>query len=64
MIYAATVGVAYILMLLIMYFNGYIFFSVLFGAGLGKFLCDWVTFTVERETLEREPLVRGAAKEC
>jgi copper transporter 1 len=40
-IHAATFGVAYIVMLLAMYFNGYIIISIILGAFLGKFLCDW-----------------------
>lgn len=35
-------GVAYLLMLLAMYYNGYIIISILLGTGLGKFLCDWM----------------------
>jgi copper transporter 1 len=45
-IHAATFGVAYIVMLLAMYYNGYIIISILIGALLGKFLCDWMTRTV------------------
>ncbi|KAF3342634.1 Putative fumarate reductase [Verticillium dahliae VDG2] len=39
-------GLAYIIMLLAMYYNGYIIISILLGAGLGKFLCDWLPFKV------------------
>ena len=28
--------------LLAMYYNGYIIFSIFIGAGLGKFVCDWM----------------------
>ncbi|KAH8711920.1 Ctr copper transporter family-domain-containing protein [Phaeosphaeriaceae sp. PMI808] len=41
-IHGVTLGLAYIIMLLIMYYNGYIFISVILGAVLGKFLCDWM----------------------
>ncbi|ETI28752.1 hypothetical protein G647_01203 [Cladophialophora carrionii CBS 160.54] len=41
-IHAVTFGVAYIVMLLAMYYNGYIIISIFIGAGLGKFLCDWM----------------------
>jgi copper transporter 1 len=41
-IHGATLAVAYIVMLLIMYYNGYIFISIILGAVLGKFLCDWM----------------------
>ncbi|KAL2257091.1 hypothetical protein VTK26DRAFT_677 [Humicola hyalothermophila] len=45
-LHAATFGVAYIVMLLAMSYNGYIIFCILIGALLGKFLCDWMTKTV------------------
>ena len=41
-IHAATFGVAYIIMLLAMYFNGYIIISIIIGSFIGKFLCDWL----------------------
>lgn len=40
-LHAVTFGVAYIIMLLAMYYNGYIIICIFIGAGLGKFLCDW-----------------------
>ena len=40
-IHAVTFGVAYIIMLLAMYYNGYLIICIFIGAGLGKFLCDW-----------------------
>lgn len=45
-LHAATFGLAYIVMLLAMYYNGYIIICILIGALLGKFLCDWMTKTV------------------
>lgn len=45
-IHAATFGLAYIVMLLAMYYNGYVIISIILGALLGKFLCDWMTRTV------------------
>ncbi|KAK4234518.1 copper transport protein CTR3 [Achaetomium macrosporum] len=45
-IHAATFGLAYIVMLLAMYYNGYIIICILIGALLGKFLCDWMTCRV------------------
>ncbi|RYP22111.1 hypothetical protein DL765_001870 [Monosporascus sp. GIB2] len=45
-IHAATFGLAYIIMLLAMYFNGYIIISIFIGAGIGKFLCDWMVVKV------------------
>jgi copper transporter 1 len=41
-LHGAILAVAYLVMLLIMYYNGYIFISVILGAVLGKFLCDWM----------------------
>lgn len=46
LIHTATFGLAYIVMLLAMYYNGYIIICILIGALLGKFLCDWMTRTV------------------
>lgn len=45
-LHAATFGLAYILMLLVMYFNGFIIISIILGAGLGKFMCDWMSATI------------------
>lgn len=45
-IHATTFGLAYLVMLLAMYYNGYVIISILIGALLGKFLCDWMTKTV------------------
>lgn len=41
-----TFGIAYIVMLLAMYFNGYIIISIFLGAGIGKFFCDWLVLKV------------------
>lgn len=46
LIHTATFGLAYIVMLLAMYYNGYVIICILIGALLGKFLCDWMTKTV------------------
>ncbi|KAM7192752.1 putative high affinity copper protein [Rhypophila sp. PSN 637] len=45
-LHAVTFGLAYIVMLLAMYYNGYIIICILIGAGLGKFLCDWLSMTL------------------
>ena len=45
-IHAITFGVAYIIMLLAMYFNGFIIISIFIGAGIGKFVCDWLVVKV------------------
>ena len=42
LIHAATFGVGYIVMLLAMYFNGFIIISIIIGAFLGKVFCDWM----------------------
>lgn len=63
-IHGVTLGLAYIVMLLIMHFNGYIFISVVLGAVLGKFLCDWmvvrIPYTSQGEKEERHSSI-GAA---
>lgn len=46
-IHAATFGGAYIIMLLAMYFNGYVIICIFIGAGLGKFLCDWLVVRID-----------------
>ena len=45
-IHAVTFGVGYIIMLLAMYFNGYIIISIIIGAGLGKYFADWLVVDV------------------
>lgn len=46
-IHAVTFAGAYIIMLLAMYFNVYVLFSIFIGAGLGKFLCDWLVIKID-----------------
>ncbi|KAK6336144.1 hypothetical protein TWF696_001710 [Orbilia brochopaga] len=46
-IYAVLLGVGYILMLLAMYYNGYIFFCLVLGAWLGNFLFGWDTCVLD-----------------
>ena len=41
-IHAVTFGIAYITMLLAMHFNGYVIICIIIGAGIGKFVCDWM----------------------
>ncbi|KAI1360111.1 ctr copper transporter [Xylaria arbuscula] len=43
LIHAMAFGIAYILMLIAMAFNGYVIIVIIIGAGFGKFLCDWMT---------------------
>lgn len=52
-LHAATFGLAYIIMLLAMYFNGFIIISILIGAGIGKFICDWLVVKVVIDTEQR-----------
>lgn len=42
-LYMVLVGITYILMLVAMQFNGWVIISILLGAFVGKFLCDWMT---------------------
>ncbi|KAK3197785.1 hypothetical protein GRF29_216g1279729 [Pseudopithomyces chartarum] len=53
-IHGITLGVAYLLMLLVMSFNGFIFISIILGAILGKFLCDWMVVRIPYEAVDRE----------
>lgn len=46
LLHAVTFGLAYIIMLLAMYFNGYIILSIIIGSGVGKFLCDWMVVRI------------------
>ncbi|KAI8220960.1 hypothetical protein K4K54_008190 [Colletotrichum sp. SAR 10_86] len=51
-LHAVTFGVAYVVMLLAMYFNGYIIISIIVGAGLGKYLTDWLSCTVGEQEFQ------------
>ncbi|KAH7272268.1 Copper Transporter integral membrane protein that functions in high affinity copper transport [Fusarium solani] len=51
-IHAMTFAGAYIIMLLAMYFNGYVIISIFIGSGLGKFFCDWLVVKIDLEGLE------------
>lgn len=46
-LHAVSLGVAYVVMLLVMSYNGYVIMCVLIGGGLGKFFCDWMTRRIE-----------------
>lgn len=52
LIHAITFGGAYITMLLAMYYNGYVIICIFIGAGLGKFLCDWMVVKVDLREME------------
>lgn len=45
-IHAVVFGLAYLVMLLAMYYNGYVILSIILGAGIGKFLCDWMVVKI------------------
>jgi copper transporter 1 len=53
-LHGVTLGVAYLLMLIVMSFNGFIFISVILGAILGKFLCDWMVVRLPFQALTSE----------
>lgn len=53
-LHGITLGLAYILMLIVMSFNGFIFISIVLGAILGKFLCDWMVVRIPFEAAERD----------
>ncbi|KAI1339405.1 copper transport protein ctr4 [Xylariaceae sp. FL0016] len=42
-IHGAAFGLAYIIMLIAMSFNGYVIICIVLGATIGKFLSDWMT---------------------
>lgn len=46
-LHALTFGTAYIVMLMAMYFNGYVIICIFIGAGLGKFVCDWLEVKID-----------------
>lgn len=48
-IHGCTLGLAYIIMLLAMHYNGYIIISIILGAIIGKFLCDWMVIRIPYE---------------
>ncbi|KAI3325193.1 ctr copper transporter [Xylariaceae sp. AK1471] len=43
LIHAVAFGIAYILMLIAMAYNGYVIIMIIIGAGFGKFVCDWTS---------------------
>lgn len=62
-IHMVTFGVAYIIMLLAMYFNGYIIISIFIGAFLGKFLGDWLEYKVSMTSLGSDKSASGGIDE-
>jgi len=46
-LHAITLGLAYIIMLIAMSYNGYIIISIILGALVGKFICDWMVLKVQ-----------------
>ncbi|CEH15985.1 Copper transporter [Ceraceosorus bombacis] len=63
LLHATTFAAAYIVMLLAMYFNGFIILSIILGAGLGKLICDWETLQI---TLDQADIAKEdrAATTC
>ncbi|EJT73602.1 hypothetical protein GGTG_07458 [Gaeumannomyces tritici R3-111a-1] len=45
-LHAVTFGLAYIVMLIAMYYNVILLVMIVLGAGIGKFFCDWMTRTI------------------
>ena len=46
LLYAVICFLSYFIMLIAMSFNGWIILSIALGALLGKFICDWMAFTI------------------
>lgn len=46
-LHAVLFGLAYIVMLIVMAANGYMIISIILGAGVGKFFCDWLVLDGE-----------------
>lgn len=65
LIHAVMFGLGYLIMLLAMYYNGYVLISIWIGALLGKFLCDWLTvkFEIHGEDEEEEMMSDGFTDE-
>ncbi|WVF70016.1 hypothetical protein IAT40_004802 [Kwoniella sp. CBS 6097] len=55
LLHVTQFGVAYLLMLLAMYYNGYVIISILIGTGIGKFFCDWLVMGIPATTAEEDP---------
>ncbi|KAF2124079.1 Ctr-domain-containing protein [Dothidotthia symphoricarpi CBS 119687] len=53
-LHGVTLGLAYIIMLIVMSFNGYMFISIVLGGILGKFLCDWLVVRIETGVMEEK----------
>jgi copper transporter 1 len=53
-IHSITLRLAYIVILLIMHFNGFISISTILGAILGKFSCDWLVVRIPYSTPEQK----------
>lgn len=62
LLHAVTFGGAYMVMLLVMYCNGYVIISIFIGTGLGKFLCDWLVVRVDVESMRPLSCADGIAE--
>ncbi|KAK6505776.1 hypothetical protein TWF481_007668 [Arthrobotrys musiformis] len=54
LIYAVLLGVGYLLMLLAMYYNGYVFFCLVIGAWMGNFLFGMDTCVLDESVVGAE----------
>ncbi|TLD04778.1 uncharacterized protein PgNI_09149 [Pyricularia grisea] len=64
LLHALTFGLAYIVMLIAMYYNVILLVMIVLGAGIGKFFCDWMTRTLLVDGVPGvEVSAPGAAKE-
>jgi len=59
LIHMAQFGLAYIIMLLAMYYNGYIIISIIIGAFLGAFVFSWEAIDLGLDTKEETTLCCG-----
>lgn len=59
---AVAFGIAYILMLIAMAFNGYVIIVIIIGAGFGKFLCDWMTQNIVVGAATTSPPTESSAE--
>lgn len=59
MFYVVIFVVVYIIMLLVMSYNGVIIFLIIVGVGFGKFFMDWLSLMIELGGEEDEKKVEG-----
>ncbi|KAG9244676.1 Ctr copper transporter family-domain-containing protein [Calycina marina] len=59
LLHCAQFTVAYFIMLLAMYFNGYIIISIIVGAFLGSFICSWEAISLGSDDKREATLCCG-----